>query len=85
VNAFGRSDHEAFADADVPTGGIYSGGDADATADEAATFGVVEGEPFDPCYHQPCDTLDNVDVDAVVEAAATIIAVLRTLDAGESR
>ncbi len=31
------------------------------TAEQAAIFGGTAGEPYDPCYHQACDTIDNVD------------------------
>jgi aminopeptidase S len=30
------------------------------TAREAAVYGGTAGEPYDPCYHRPCDNLDNV-------------------------
>ena len=30
-----------------------------------AIWGGTAGEPFDPCYHQACDTVDNVDLHAL--------------------
>jgi Zn-dependent M28 family amino/carboxypeptidase len=55
----GRSDHAPFDEAGVPVGGLFTG------ADEPAP----DGKPHDPCYHRPCDTLENVDV-ATVERLA---------------
>jgi hypothetical protein len=31
------------------------------TAEQAAIWGGTAGEWFDPCYHQACDDLDNLD------------------------
>jgi uncharacterized membrane protein YeaQ/YmgE (transglycosylase-associated protein family) len=28
---------------------------------EAELWGGTAGEPYDPCYHKPCDTVDNID------------------------
>ena len=38
------------------------------TADEAALYGGLPGEAFDPCYHQPCDNLTGDDRDEANEA-----------------
>ncbi|NUT50686.1 MAG: M20/M25/M40 family metallo-hydrolase [Saccharothrix sp.] len=63
-----RSDQEPFARAGVPVGGAFGGVRGIKTADEAAVFGGVAGQPYDPCYHQPCDDLSNVHVGALGEA-----------------
>ena len=55
----GRSDHAPFDEAGVPVGGLFTG------ADEPAP----DGKPHDPCYHRPCDTLQNVDLDTVERLA----------------
>jgi hypothetical protein len=31
------------------------------TPEEAAIYGGTAGEPYDPCYHMGCDTIDNLD------------------------
>ena len=30
-----------------------------------AIWGGTAGDSFDPCYHQACDTIDNIDLDAL--------------------
>ena len=32
---------------------------------EAELWGGTAGEPYDPCYHRACDTVDNVDLRAL--------------------
>ena len=62
VNLGGASDHASFAAADIPVGGIYTGADEDKSQQEARLHGGEAGEPRDPCYHQRCDALGNVDL-----------------------
>lgn len=57
----GRSDHTAFVNAGIPAGGVNGGADTVKSADWVKLFGGTEGEILDPCYHQACDTLDNVN------------------------
>ena len=69
----GRSDHGPFADAGVPVGGLFTGAEGIKTEEEARLFGGEAGEPHDPCYHQPCDTIENLSVrglDEMSDAAA---------------
>ena len=35
------------------------------TEEQEAIWGGTAGEPFDPCYHQACDTFDNVALHAL--------------------
>ncbi len=63
-----RSDQEAFARAGIPVGGAFGGVRGIKTAEEAAVFGGTAGQPYDPCYHQPCDDLSNVHAGALGEA-----------------
>ncbi|MGK5551011.1 M20/M25/M40 family metallo-hydrolase [Actinomadura kijaniata] len=57
----GRSDYGPFVEAGIPAGGLFSGAEADKTPEQARLFGGRAGEPYDPCYHQGCDTIRNVD------------------------
>jgi aminopeptidase S len=61
----GRSDHVAFANVGIPTGGTYSGGDETKTAAQAAKWGGTAGQFFDRCYHQACDTTANINATAL--------------------
>ncbi len=65
----GRSDYFGFIEAGIPAGGLFSG--AEGTA-------VVGGPAYDPCYHQACDGIDNINeellgqmTDAVAHATLT--------------
>jgi Zn-dependent M28 family amino/carboxypeptidase len=69
----GRSDYGPFIAVGIPSGGLFTGAEGIKTADEAALWGGVAGEQYDPCYHQACDTYDNVNLsalDANVDAVA---------------
>ena len=61
----GRSDYQAFIEAGIPSGGLFTGAEVPKTAEQAAIWGGIAGQPFDPCYHQACDTFDNVDEHAL--------------------
>ena len=74
----GRSDYFAFINNGIPAGGLFTGAEGIKTADEAAVYGGTAGVAYDPCYHQACDTIDNLsDValdqmsDAVAHATLT--------------
>ncbi len=56
----GRSDYDAFISNGIPAGGLFTGAEGIKTAEEAAIFGGTAGAPHDPCYHQACDTIDNL-------------------------
>lgn len=57
----GRSDYDAFIKHGIPGGGIATGAEVLKTEKEAEMFGGQAGIAFDPCYHQLCDNLYNVD------------------------
>ncbi|HEV3495633.1 MAG TPA: M20/M25/M40 family metallo-hydrolase [Actinomycetes bacterium] len=73
----GGSDHAPFAAAGIPVGGLFTGaGEAKSEQDEDQ-FGGTAGEPADPCYHQRCDDLGNLDLavlDQMADAAAHAVA-----------
>lgn len=73
IDLAGHSDHGAFTDAGIPTGGLFSGGREPKTEAQASAFGGSAGEPADPCSDQACDTIANVD-DAILEAMAAAVA-----------
>ncbi len=75
----GRSDHGPFADAGIPVGGLFTGAEGIKTEEEATLYGGEAAEPHDPCYHEPCDTVENVNpsaVDEMSDAAAHATLVL---------
>ncbi|GAA4864574.1 M28 family peptidase [Actinomycetospora straminea] len=56
-----RFDHAAFTAIGIPAGGLFTGAEGIKTPEEAALWGGRAGEPYDPCYHERCDGLTNVD------------------------
>ncbi|MFF9479388.1 M28 family peptidase [Streptomyces sp. NPDC014733] len=57
----GRSDHSPFVEAGIPSGGVNAGADTVKSPEWVKLFGGKAGEMLDPCYHQACDTLANVN------------------------
>ncbi len=61
----GRSDYDAFTNAGIPAGGLFSGAEEKMTDEEAQLWGGDAGQPFDPNYHKASDTIDNIDAAAL--------------------
>lgn len=61
----GRSDYFAFIDAGIPSGGLFTGAEGIKTAEEAELWGGTAGLAYDPCYHEACDTYNNINEDAL--------------------
>jgi len=57
----GRSDYGQFIAVGIPSGGLDTGAEVLKTAAQAAKWGGTAGIAFDPCYHQACDNLGNID------------------------
>jgi Zn-dependent M28 family amino/carboxypeptidase len=53
----GRSDYGPFIAAGIPAGGLFTGAEVQKTPADVAKWGGVAGAQFDPCYHEPCDSL----------------------------
>jgi Zn-dependent M28 family amino/carboxypeptidase len=72
----GRSDYFAFINAGIPAGGLFTGAEGINPANNTA---------YDPCYHQFCDDIDNVNSTALDEmsdaAALTILTFAMTTSA----
>ncbi|RKP37171.1 hypothetical protein BJ085DRAFT_30599 [Dimargaris cristalligena] len=79
----GGSDFVPFMEHGVPTGGILTGAAEIKTEAERKKFGGLANAPLDPCYHQACDTVDNINWEALYrmsEAAAHVIRVFAGAD-----
>ena len=78
----GRSDYSAFILSGIPAGGLFSGAEGNKTEAEAALFGGTAGEAYDPCYHQKCDDLGNINrrgLDQMADAVAhSVLTFART-------
>ena len=78
----GRSDYGPFIAVGIPAGGTFTGAEGVKTADQARTWGGTAGQPYDRCYHAPCDTTANVDPRALDRNADALAAAVRVLAAG---
>ncbi len=70
----GRSDYGPFIAAGIPSGGLFTGAEEIKTPQQAQLWGGTPGRPYDPCYHQACDRVTNVDqvaFDRNLDAMAT--------------
>jgi Zn-dependent M28 family amino/carboxypeptidase len=69
----GRSDYQAFIEAGIPAGGLFTGAEVVKTEEQEAIWGGTAGEQFDPCYHLACDTFEN-NADEALEVNSDLIA-----------
>lgn len=60
----GRSDYDAFIKNGIPGGGIATGAEGVKTKEEVDMFGGTAGQWYDPCYHQLCDDVGNLNFEA---------------------
>jgi Zn-dependent M28 family amino/carboxypeptidase len=63
----GRSDYGPFIAVGIPAGGLFSGAEGIKTDEEAAIYGGTAGVAYDKCYHQACDTINNLNDKALYE------------------
>ncbi|WP_166872364.1 M20/M25/M40 family metallo-hydrolase [Salinibacterium sp. ZJ450] len=68
----GRSDYFGFINNGIPAGGLFTGAEDPKTVEQAAIYGGTAGAPLDPCYHQACDTIDNVNLEVLEQMADAI-------------
>jgi aminopeptidase S len=78
----GRSDHAAFANAGIPTGGLFTGAEVTKTTAQAQKWGGTAGQAFDRCYHASCDTTSNINVTALDRNADAIAFAIWALATG---
>jgi Zn-dependent M28 family amino/carboxypeptidase len=78
----GRSDYGPFIEVGIPAGGLFSGAEGVKTPEQAAVYGGTAGEPYDPCYHEACDDITNLNTQALAElgdaAAHAVLTLART-------
>ena len=74
----GRSDYQAFILNGIPAGGLFTGAEQPKTAEQQAIWGGVVGDQLDQCYHEACDTFDNVNLHALEVNSDSIAFVVLT-------
>lgn len=80
----GRSDYGPFIAAGIPAGGLFSGAEGIKTDQEAVDFGGVAGQPYDACYHQACDNINNLSTKALFELGDAAAHAVMTLARSKS-
>lgn len=81
----GRSDYGPFIAVGIPAGGLFTGAEGVKTEEQVALYGGTAGVAYDKCYHQACDDMTNINVNALHEmgdAAAHAVATLALSKAG---
>lgn len=68
----GASDHAWFESLNIGVAGFYTGAGEPLAADEAQRFGGTSDAPRDRCYHQACDTVDEVSTTQVRDRLSDI-------------
>ena len=63
----GRSDYGPFIAVGIPAGGLFTGAEGIKTEEEVEIYGGTAGEQYDPCYHEACDDISNLSVEALNE------------------
>jgi Zn-dependent M28 family amino/carboxypeptidase len=65
----GRSDYGPFIWSGIPAGGLFTGAEGIMSTTEAATYDGESGLAYDACYHQACDTNENIDPGMYIQMA----------------
>ena len=79
----GRSDYQAFINNGIPSGGLFTGAEDIKTEKEAAIYGGTAGIQKDPCYHEACDTFDNISLEVFDQNADAVAYAVTTFAAGD--
>jgi len=75
------SDDSSFSQKGIPTVGLYTGASGSKSEKQASLFGGTAGRPFDPCYHQACDTIANIDRDVLEQNTQALVRALKAVTA----
>lgn len=74
----GRSDYAPFAEVGIPVGGLFTGAEGTMSEEEASLFGGIAGEAYDKCYHKECDSIENINQEALMSNVNAIASAALT-------
>ncbi|KAK3831502.1 MAG: hypothetical protein J3R72DRAFT_455005 [Linnemannia gamsii] len=80
----GGSDFLPFLLEGIPSGGLLTGAGERKTMEQRKLFGGFANAPLDPCYHQSCDTLENVSKKALGLMAQAALYAITTVGKAEN-
>jgi len=75
----GRSDYGPFISNGIPAGGLFSGAEKMKSPQQRILYGGLANTAFDPCYHQACDTIENIDQNSLYRMTCSAANVLQQL------
>jgi Zn-dependent M28 family amino/carboxypeptidase len=73
------TDTGSFSEKGIATVGLYTGAGGPKSEAQANTFGGTAGRPYDPCYHQACDTVENINREVLEENTRALVRVLKAV------
>jgi len=68
----GRSDYGPFIQNGIPAGGLFTGAEVVKTPAMRTKYKGIANAAFDPCYHQACDSLDNINLQVLTEMSKAV-------------
>ncbi|WP_458780357.1 M20/M25/M40 family metallo-hydrolase [Arthrobacter sp. D3-16] len=68
----GGSDYDPFLRAGIAAGGLFTGDVGTKTAEQVQKYGGTESEDHDKCYHESCDTIENVNQELLKDMAGAL-------------
>ncbi|GAB3299947.1 aminopeptidase PaaP [Geodermatophilus aquaeductus] len=81
----GRSDYQAFINANIPSGGLFTGAEVEKQEYQVPLYGGEAGVAYDPNYHQAGDDITNLDPKALDENSDAVAYAVLTLAYDSSR
>jgi len=73
------SDHYPFATKGIPVGSMATGAGGIKTIQQRTTYGGFANAQYDTCYHQACDTIDNINREVLGDIAKTAAFAIQKL------
>lgn len=84
IDVPGRSDYAAFLLNGIASSGLATGAEGKKTMPQRLVYGGFANAQYDTCYHQPCDTQENISKDTLYFNAQAIVYALEHLGMHDS-
>jgi Zn-dependent M28 family amino/carboxypeptidase len=75
----GRSDYGPFIENGIPAGGLFSGAEEVKNSDGRSIFKGLANTAYDPCYHDYCDSYENLSAESLTTLAKSAYTVTTRL------
>ena len=69
-------DDAPFSQKGIPTVGLYTGAGGLKSETHVSLFGGAADQPYDPCYHRTCDTIENINRDVLEQNTHALVRAL---------